>query len=74
MMQLVTDRHHYLKSGNIPKAERCQIHLNFMTVLLCPLKLADIRRDIVTGKVSYRPCLHRHYVKKNRFINNLINQ
>ena len=27
------DRHHSLKSDNIPKTEGGQIHLNFMTVL-----------------------------------------
>ena len=28
-----TDRHHYFKSGNIPKAEGGHIHLSFVTVL-----------------------------------------
>ena len=28
-----TDRHHYFKSGNIPKTDGGQIHLSFVTVL-----------------------------------------
>ena len=28
----IIDRHHSFRSGNIPKTERCQIHLNVQTV------------------------------------------
>ena len=33
IIQQETDRHHYFKSGNIPKTEGGQIHLTLVTVL-----------------------------------------
>ena len=40
----VIDRYHSFKSGNIPKTEGCQNHLNFMTVLLSSWNSPDVNR------------------------------